>query len=72
MEERDERDAPEAAARSDLSRQAVSGKPARAESKAGRGNRLESTPQRHLSAPDLQLIRLDHAPALLAFERENR
>ena len=23
-------------------------------------------------APDLQLLRLDHAPALLAFERENR
>ena len=23
-------------------------------------------------APDLQLVRLDHAPALLAFERENR
>ncbi len=25
-----------------------------------------------LSMPDLQLVRLDHAPALLAFERENR
>ncbi|GHO42298.1 hypothetical protein KSX_04610 [Ktedonospora formicarum] len=23
-------------------------------------------------APELQLVRLDHAPALLAFERENR
>ena len=25
-----------------------------------------------MSMPDLQLLRLDHAPALLAFERENR
>jgi len=28
--------------------------------------------QEERDAPDLQLVRLDHAPALLAFERENR
>jgi RimJ/RimL family protein N-acetyltransferase len=35
---------------------------------------VESPPRRHLPPPalDLQLLRLDHAPALLAFERENR
>ncbi|MFI5277598.1 MAG: GNAT family N-acetyltransferase [Ktedonobacterales bacterium] len=33
---------------------------------------MESTSHLHLPTPDLQLLRLDHAPALLAFERENR
>ncbi|HEX8981347.1 MAG TPA: GNAT family N-acetyltransferase [Ktedonobacterales bacterium] len=33
---------------------------------------LESAPYLHHPIPDLQLIRLDHASALLAFERENR
>src|SRR2546423_12325813 len=62
MEERDERDAPEVAACSFIDRQAVGGKSAPTESPA----RLQ------LPMPDLQLLRLDHAPALLAFERENR
>ena len=42
------------------------------ESKEDRGTVAEATPRLHLPMPDLQLIRLDHAPALLAFERENR
>ena len=62
MDERDERDAPEASERSFLGRQAVGGKPAH----------TESTLHLQLPMPDLQLVRLDHAPALLAFERENR
>src|SRR5256885_5312808 len=62
MEERDERDAPEVGACSFIDRQAVGGKSAPTESPA----RLQ------LPTPDLQLLRLDHAPALLAFERENR
>src|SRR5258708_20426413 len=62
MEERDERDAPEVGACSFIGRQAVGGKPAH----------TESTPRLQLPLPDLQLLRLDHAPALLAFERENR
>ena len=62
MEERDERDAPEVGACSFIDRQAVGGKSAPAESPS----RLQ------LPMPDLQLLRLDHAPALLAFERENR
>jgi len=62
MEERDERDAPEVGACSFIGRQAVGGKPAH----------TESTPRLQLPMPDLQLLRLDHAPALLAFERENR
>ena len=70
MEERDERDAPEVGACSFLGRQAVGGFPAHMESKEDRETGLESTP--HLPIPDLQLLRLDHAPALLAFERENR
>jgi ribosomal-protein-alanine N-acetyltransferase len=32
----------------------------------------ESIPHLYLPMPDLQLLRLDHAPALLVFERENR
>ena len=35
-----------------------------------REKRMEERNER--DAPDLQLVRLDHAPALLAFERENR
>jgi len=62
MEERDERDAPEVGACSFIGRQAVGGKPAH----------TESTPRLQLPMPDLQLLRLDHAPALLVFERENR
>jgi RimJ/RimL family protein N-acetyltransferase len=62
MEERDERDAPEVGACSFIGRQAVGGFPAH----------TESTPRLQLPMPDLQLLRLDHAPALLAFERENR
>ncbi|HEX4204166.1 MAG TPA: GNAT family N-acetyltransferase, partial [Ktedonobacteraceae bacterium] len=37
-----------------------------------RGTGSESTPRLQRPMPDLQLVRLDHAPALLAFERENR
>ena len=33
---------------------------------------MESSQRPQRSMPDLQLVRLDHAPALLAFERENR
>ena len=62
MEERDERDAPEVGACSFSDRQAVGGKSAP----------TESPPRFQLPMPDLQLLRLDHAPALLAFERENR
>ncbi len=75
MDERDERDASEAGERSIPRGQAVGGKPAYAESKADqddKGNGSESPPRLHLPTPDLQLLRLDHAPALLAFERENR
>ncbi len=72
MEERDKRDVPEVAACSFLGGQAVGGKPAHTESKQDRGTGSESPPRLHLPMPDLQLLRLDHAPALLAFERENR
>src|SRR5690348_16379935 len=72
MEERDEPDAPEGGERSFLGRQAVGGKPAHTESKEDKGTRSGSTPRLPLPMPDLQLVRLDHAPALLAFERENR
>jgi ribosomal-protein-alanine N-acetyltransferase len=72
MEERDERDAPEVGERSFLGRQAVGGFPAYAESKEDKGAGSESTPRLQRPMPDLQLVRLDHAPALLAFERENR
>ena len=72
MDERDERDAPEGSERSFLGRHAVDGKPAHTESKEDRENGSESTPHLQRPIPDLQLLRLDHAPALLAFERENR
>ena len=71
MEERDERDTPEVSACSILDRQAVDGKSSRRNHRrtgeSGR-NRPAPTP----SMPDLQLLRLDHAAAVLAFERENR
>jgi [ribosomal protein S5]-alanine N-acetyltransferase len=72
MEERDERDAPEISVCSFLGRQAVGGFPAHMESKEDRGTGSEATPHLQLPMPDLQLLRLDHAPALLEFERENR
>jgi ribosomal-protein-alanine N-acetyltransferase len=72
MEEQDERNAPEAGACSFLGGQAVSGKPAHTESWEDKRTGSESTPRLQLPMPDLQLVRLDHAPALLAFERENR
>ena len=50
----------------------MGGKPTHTESREDKGIRLESTPRLHPPMPDLQLVRLDHAPALLAFERENR
>ncbi len=58
----EERDALEVDVCSFIDRQAVGGKSAPTESLS----RLQ------LPMPDLQLLRLDHAPALLAFERENR
>lgn len=72
MKERDERNAPEVGERSFPDRQAVGEKSAHTESKEGEGTGSESTPRLRLPMPDLQLVRLDHAPALLAFERENR
>jgi len=62
----------EVSACSFLDRQVTGGKLAHMESKEERGTGSESTPHFHLPMPDLQLVRLDHAPALLAFERENR
>src|SRR5437870_345035 len=58
----EERDAPEVGACSFIDRQAVGGKSAP----------TESPPRLQLPISDRQLLRLDHAPALLAFERENR
>ncbi|HLZ56012.1 MAG TPA: GNAT family N-acetyltransferase [Ktedonosporobacter sp.] len=65
----EERDAPEVGECSLLGRQAVGGKPTHTGSKEDRGTGSEATPHLQL---DLQLVRLEHAPALLAFERENR
>src|SRR5579859_330304 len=65
----EERDVPEVGECSLLGGQAVGGKPTHTGSKEDRGTGSESTPYLQL---DLQLVRLDHAPALLAFERENR
>lgn len=55
-----------------LDGQTVDGKPAHTEAKEDRGTGSEATPRLQRPIPDLQLVRLDHAPALLAFERENR
>jgi ribosomal-protein-alanine N-acetyltransferase len=68
----EERDAPDVSDRSLRGKQAVDGKPAHTGSSEDRGIGSESTPHFPLPLPDLQLLRLDHAPALLAFERENR
>ncbi len=68
----EERNAPEVGERSFRGRQTVGGFPAYAQSKEDKGAGTEATPRLHLPMPDLQLVRLDHAPALLAFERENR
>jgi [ribosomal protein S5]-alanine N-acetyltransferase len=68
----EERDAPEVGECSFIGKQAVGGDPAHTASKEGRGTGSKSTPRLQLPMPDLQLVRLDHAPALLAFERENR
>jgi ribosomal-protein-alanine N-acetyltransferase len=72
MEERDERNAPEVGDCSLRGRQAVGGKPAHTESMEDNGTGSESTPRLQLPLPDLQSVRRDHAPALLAFEQENR
>ncbi len=42
------------------------------ESKEDRGTGTEAIARLQLPMPDIQLVRLDHAPALLAFEQENR
>jgi [ribosomal protein S5]-alanine N-acetyltransferase len=68
MKERDEQDTPEVGECSCIDRQVVGGKPAHMD----RGTGSEAIPRLQLPIPDLQLVRLDHAPALLAFERENR
>ncbi len=47
-------------------------KPAHTESKEDRRPGSEARLRLQLPMPDLQLVCLDHAPALLAFERENR
>src|SRR5947209_7544086 len=62
----EERDTPE------VGKQAVDGFPAHMESKEGRGTGSKLIPRLPFPMPDLQLVRLDHAPALLAFEWENR
>lgn len=67
MEERDEHDTPEANAYSFLERPVVGGKPTHVQAKAERETGPMPQPM-----PDLQLVHLDHAPALLTFERENR
>ncbi|HET7034870.1 MAG TPA: GNAT family N-acetyltransferase [Thermomicrobiaceae bacterium] len=47
-------------------------KPAHTESKEEGEIGSKSTPHVHLPRPDLQLLRPDHASAVLAFERANR
>ena len=68
----DEREVSEVSACSFLERQAVGDFAAHMEWKQERGTGSESLSRFHLPMPNLQLVRLDHAPALLAFERENR
>ncbi len=68
----DERDVSEVSACSFPDRQAVGGKVAHMEWKEDRGTGSESISRFHLPMPDLQLLRLDHASALLVFEQENR
>jgi ribosomal-protein-alanine N-acetyltransferase len=61
-DEQDEREAPDAGEHSVLSGQTGDRKP----------THTDATRRLPRPMPDLQLLRLDHAPALLAFERENR
>ena len=68
----EERDAPEVGAYSFLGKQGVGKFSAYMESKEDRGTESKSAPRLQQPMPDLQLVRSDHAPALLAFERENR
>jgi ribosomal-protein-alanine N-acetyltransferase len=68
----EERDAPEVGEYFFIGKQTVDGFPTHTEAKEGRGTGLKLTPRLQLPMPNLQLVRLDHAPALLAFERENR
>lgn len=68
----DKRDVSEISAGSFLERQAVGGNIAHMEWKEERGTGSESLSRFHLPMPDLQLLRLDHASALLVFEQENR
>ncbi len=68
----DERDVSEVNACSFLDSQAVGGKHAHMEWKEDRGTGSESIPRLHLPMPEIQLLHLDHAPALLVFEQENR
>jgi len=68
----EERDAPDFGECSFIGGQAVGRKSARPESKEDRGTGSALTPRLQLPMPDLQLVRLDHAPALLSFEQENR
>lgn len=72
MEDRDERNASDGGEGSVLGRPAGGGTPADTASRADTGTGSAATPRRPLPRPDLQLVRLDHAPALLTFERENR
>lgn len=72
MEERDEREALQIGESPFIGKQAMGGKSAHTESKEDKGTGSKSTLRPQFRMPDLQLIRLDHAPALLAFERENR
>ena len=50
----------------------MNGKPIDTESKEDREIGSDSSSRVQRPMPDLQLLRLDHAPAVLAFERENR
>jgi len=50
----------------------VSRNPTHRESKEDKRTGSEARPRLQLPMPDLQLVCLDHAPALLEFERENR
>jgi ribosomal-protein-alanine N-acetyltransferase len=70
--EHDTRDAPAAGARSVLGRRAGDECTPHPESTRDPDTGLAATPRVQGHMPDLQLLRRDHAPALLAFERENR
>ena len=68
----DERDVSEVSTCSFLDRQAVGGNVAHREWKEERETGSESLARFHFPMPDLQLLHLDHASALLVFEQENR